>query len=271
MRSGIRVVSVVLLLFPGLLGFGSASGQSVTPCASIGVFSASHEFFIPMRKGQPAVAYTATIKETFERTLAGGSTLHWTTESTQARDESGRTFVQRIEGCNLDSNGQPQLRTWVEINDRANKTTTSWRTGPGNMMLATIFHTQRFVGPDWKDIPRTPYVRSPGLESTTKEDLGTRTIAGLEATGSRTTRILPVGSAGNDTPLKMVQETWTAQQNHAVLMEIDDDPLSGRRTWEVESLTLGPPDPALFTPPANYKVWDRNPEPQAQTTADAKP
>ena len=146
--------------------------------------------------------------------------------------------------------------------------TIRWTVGPGTMALANISHMQEPTAqPDLKDIPRTP--ATPYKPQITREDLGTRTIAGMEATGNRMTEIIPAGQEGNDAPLKVVHETWFSRDNHTPLLAIDDDPRTGHRTWEVESLTVGPPDPALFTPPANYKVWEQNPRPQA--TADAKP
>lgn len=267
MRSGIRLMSLVLLASTALL-VAPAPAQSVTPCVQFLNFSMDRELFLPTRQ-KPAPAYTATIKQTYEQTLPDGNTIHWISESIQARDENGRTFRQRIQGCDIDSNGQPQLRTQVDIYDPATKSTTTWGTGPGSMMLVTVMHPQTNLAPDWKDIPRTPAIRFHAQTEFTTEDLGTRTIAGMLTTGRRTTQLIPAGEQGNDMPLKLVHENWVDKESHATLMTISDDPRMGRHTWEVESLTLGPPDPALFNPPTNYKVWDRNPQQQTATTAAA--
>ncbi|HEV2578630.1 MAG TPA: hypothetical protein VGU25_15605 [Acidobacteriaceae bacterium] len=259
MRSGIRVVFFVPC---GILVLAAtnASAQNVTPCVRVIRYSVQREVFVSTNRN-PAPAYTATVKQSFEQTLPDGNTVHWATESTQARDENGRTLRQRIEGCDLDASGQPQLRMQVEIYDQAGQAFTSWSIGPGSMAIATVNHMQTNSQPNWKDIPRTPGIPYPRPEYTT-ENLGTRTIAGIEATGSRTTQIIPAGREGNDSPLKVVHETWMNRQNRTILLAIDDDPRTGRNTWEVENLTVGPPDPALFTPPANYKVWDPNAQPQ---------
>jgi hypothetical protein len=267
MRSGIRVVNLVLLASTGLFAASALPAQSLTPCIHQVRLSTGREIFFGPATNMRS-AYTATVKQTYEQKLMDGNTVHWTVEAVQARDETGRTMRQHIEGCDADSGGQSQLRIQTTIFDPASKTSTNWTVGPGTMALTSIFHLQEPTAqPDWKDIPRTP--STPHTPEITREDLGTRTIAGTETTGTRMTEVLPAGWEGNDVPLKVVHETWTNRQNRATLMTIDDDPRTGRRTWEVESLTLGPPDPALFTPPANYKVWDQNPRPQ--TTADAKP
>lgn len=267
MRSGIRVVSLVLLAVTLLPH--AASAQSLTPCVHQISFTMERELFAVPRSNirRP---YTATVKQSYEQRLFDGNVIHWTVEAVQARDETGRTMRQYIEGCDADSGAQSPLRIRTSIYDPASKTDTSWSTGPGTMALTTIIHRPEpfsaQIPPGWKDIPRT--ASTTYRPEITHEDLGTRTIAGMEATGTRQTQIFPAGYYGNDVSLKIVFEIWTNPQNHATLLAIDDDPRSfGHRTWEVESLTLGPPDPALFTPPANYKVWEQNP--QTQATAEA--
>lgn len=221
-----------------------------------------------LTRGNVRPAYTATVKKTFEQPLADGNAIRWTVEEIQARDEAGRTMRQFIQGCEADNSGQPQLRIQTTVQDSVSKTITNWGTGPGTTALTSVMHlTAPPAPPDWKDIPRIPLV--PYKPQIVHEDLGTRTIAGVETTGTRQTQIIPAGMEGNDAPIKIVHEVWTNPQNHTILMTVNDDPRTGRRTWEVENLTLGPPNPALFTPPANYKVWDQNPQPQ--TVIDTKP
>lgn len=265
MRSVIRVVSFVLFAAASFASSDTASAQSLSPCIRQVSVGFGREIFMTTRVNQRP-AYTATVKQSFEQTLSDGNTIHYTIEAIQARDEAGRTMRQRIEGCEPDSGGQLQFRIQTTIFDPALKATTSWGTGPGTMALTYIFHQQQQpIPPDWRDIPRTP--SAPSRAEVTHEDLGTRTIAGMETTGRRITEVIPAGREGNDMPIKVVRETWTNPQNHATLSDVYDDPRIGRRTWEVESLTVGPPDPALFNPPANYKVWDQNAQTQTASTA----
>ena len=265
MRSG--VVFPVLFALLNIPAVGRLPAQSLTPCIRAVRFSMERDLFLAAR-ANARPAYTATIKQTFEQTLPDGNSIRWSVESVQARDEAGRMMRQHIEGCDPDSGGESQLRIRISIFDPAAKTDTSWNTGPGSMGLTTVFHQpQPITPPSLNDIPRTP--SSPYRPQVTREDLGTRTIAGMEATGIRTTETIPAGAEGNDMPLKMVHEIWTSRENRTTLLVIDDNPYTGHHTWEVESLTVGPPDPALFTPPANYKVWDENP--RAQAAAEIKP
>lgn len=263
MRPGSRVVNFMLFTLAIVLSKSTVSAQTLTPCMHQVPINMMREIF-SLTRSNARPAYTATVKQTFEQSMVDGNTIHWTVEEVQARDEAGRTMRQYIQGCEVGNDGQPQLRIQTTVYDPVSKTNTSWATGPGTTALANLMHQpQPAIPPDWKDIPRTP--AAPYRPQMTREQLGTRTIAGMEATGTRITQIIPAGDEGNDMPLKFVSETWMNSQNHATLLVIDDDPRTGHRTWEVESLTAGPPDPALFAPPTNYKVWDQNPQPQ--TTA----
>jgi hypothetical protein len=268
MRSGIRVVNLALLASTGFFAVSALAAQSLTPCIHQVVrLGVGREVFFGIGTNMRS-AYTATIKQTYEQSLMDGNTIHWTIEEIQARDEAGRTMRQHIQGCAADGSGQPQLRIQTTVFDPTSKTSANWAVGSGMMALTSISHPQEpAVQPNWKDSPRTP--STPDTPEITREDLGTRTIAGMEASGTRMTEVLPAGWEGNDISLKVMHETWTNPQSHTILMTIDDDPRTGHHTSEVENLTVGPPDPALFTPPANYKIWDQNP--RSQTTADAKP
>jgi hypothetical protein len=92
-----------------------------------------------------------------------------------------------------------------------------------------------------------------------QEDLGTRTINGLMAKGSSTVRIIPAGEEGNQQPLEVVDEVWGSRDMALDLVRIHDDPRRGKSTMEYEELNLGEPDPAMFAPPAGYKVEEVHP------------
>ena len=51
-----------------------------------------------------------------------------------------------------------------------------------------------------------------------KEDLGTQTINGLAATGTRTTRTIPAGAIGNAQPIQTVREVWVSSDLKVPIM-----------------------------------------------------
>jgi hypothetical protein len=97
-----------------------------------------------------------------------------------------------------------------------------------------------------------------GARETKTEDLGMRTIAGVEAHGTRTTRTIAPGDEGNDLPLVVMDEMWRSKEFGLVVLGITDDPRVGRKTFEVEELSSSEPDASVFAPPDGYKIVERN-------------
>ena len=91
------------------------------------------------------------------------------------------------------------------------------------------------------------------------EDLGMKTINGVEAKGTRTTRVISAGREGNDQPLTVIHETWFSTALGIPVMSINDDPRVGTSTMELTDIERGEPDPALFQVPEGYTVKERTP------------
>lgn len=86
------------------------------------------------------------------------------------------------------------------------------------------------------------------------EDLGTRPIDGIEATGTRKTWSIPAGAIGNDQDLVTTEETWYSPELQMVLLSVRDDPRFGTTTYSLRNLTRNEPDKRLFEVPAGYAV-----------------
>lgn len=89
-----------------------------------------------------------------------------------------------------------------------------------------------------------------------REDLGTRTIEGVLATGRRTTTVWPVDSQGNDRPLSVVNEMWTAPELRLLVLSRVTDPRSGENTIKLVNISRSEPSPSLFQPPPDYSIVD---------------
>lgn len=83
--------------------------------------------------------------------------------------------------------------------------------------------------------PDRPAPRMPG----TVESLGTRTIEGVNAVGTRITGVLTI-------------ETWVSEELHETLVTKSSNGYSTR----LVNLSLADPDAAFFRPPADYTVVD---------------
>jgi hypothetical protein len=220
------------------------------------VFSASlHAQIVTVAHPEP---YTATFKTTIVQKLANGVTITREGTSKTAIDSSGRNYQENQILMNMP--GMPDM-TNVIINDPVNHTITSWNS---RSTVANVFHQP---DPDTQPHPQTTHIPPPLQPSPTPQkhpanpapqvdDLGTRTILGLTATGRRTTLTIPAGSEGNDLPFTITTETWRAADPPIVLLDIHDDPRTGTTTREATDFERGEPDPSLFQIPDGYTVKD---------------
>jgi hypothetical protein len=87
-----------------------------------------------------------------------------------------------------------------------------------------------------------------------KEDLGARTIEGVECSGTRQTITIPAGTVGNEKPISIVTETWFAPSIEAVVESTSDDPRYGKTTYQLTNVQLSEPARSLFEPPADFKI-----------------
>lgn len=82
-----------------------------------------------------------------------------------------------------------------------------------------------------------------------KEDLGSKTIAGLLSSGTRTTTTIPLDRIGNTAPLVFVTERWVSIELKMTISETETDPINGIRTSEFTTATRVEPPPSLFMRP----------------------
>lgn len=114
--------------------------------------------------------------------------------------------------------------------------------------------------------------RGPGPQSAqqnvTTESLGSKSIEGVMAEGTRTTITIPAGQVGNEQPLHTVIETWYSGDLHAVVFSRRSDPRNGDTVTRYTSINRSEPAHALFEVPAEYKVSDSSG--RGPTRTDAK-
>lgn len=86
------------------------------------------------------------------------------------------------------------------------------------------------------------------------EDLGTMTVNGVPARGTRNTTIVPVGAIGNDKEFRSVTERWFSPDLNLLIKSVSTDPRFGTTTYELTNISRQPPDPSLFQPPGDYNI-----------------
>jgi len=212
-------------------------------------------------KGAPfdAVATSETTQ-----TLADGTTIHRTTQSALYRDSQGR-FRREVTLPAIGplmASGQPH--SFVEISDPVAGTAYVLepdqkiaRQMPGHMPMG-VRTKGGPGGPD--DVVYRNFKESMKAIAKT-ESLGTQTIDGVNAEGTRVTRTIAVGEIGNDRAIQVVSERWYSPELQIVVKSVRSDPRFGTTTYTVTNLQKAEPDASLFTIPADYTVREGGPGP----------
>lgn len=246
----LTALTVLLLATSAALPAQTMGSSNSAQVAPIGSPVASH------------VPWTLTRTTTIVQTLANGTTITRTFTVKEARDSEGRTYSETQQTLHVRADGQPVDLVTYNVFDPVARTRINWE---NRTKIANVTHmpdpktiedpTQYTQVPD-VDAARQPQAARPSRQ-VTREDLGLRTIAGIEAKGTRTTSIIPTGEVGNDQPLTIARETWISTQYDVPLLTITNDPRMGKRTDEVTEFQPGGPDPALFQIPEGYAVRER--------------
>jgi hypothetical protein len=90
-----------------------------------------------------------------------------------------------------------------------------------------------------------------------KTDLGTQTIEGVSAHGTRTTRTIPAGAVGNEQPIVITTETWYSPDLKVLVMSKTEDPRMGETTYKLSNILRAEPPADLFQVPDDYTIKDK--------------
>jgi hypothetical protein len=225
----------------------------------------------------PGAPYSAQAVTQRVQVLADGNRITQTTTNSVARDSQGR--VRREESLpglgngaaepphlvliedpvagvhiTLDSNSKTAIKMNSQQMKKADEA--AMRNGlPPMNGTKTWFNS---AGPGQQEIHILTTTKGPGSEAkTSKTDLGTQTIEGVVAKGTKTTRTILAGDVGNDLPLVISTETWYSPDLKALVMSKSSDPRMGETTYKLTNLSRSEPDPTLFQIPADYTLRDQ--------------
>ena len=87
-----------------------------------------------------------------------------------------------------------------------------------------------------------------------KEDLGTQTISGVSAQGTRYTTTIPAGQIGNEKPIMITSESWYSPDLQMLVMSKRSDPRFGDTTYQLTNIQRTEPAASLFAVPAGYTI-----------------
>ena len=98
----------------------------------------------------------------------------------------------------------------------------------------------------------------PGVGSVpaTNVSLGQKTLAGVQATGTKTEYTIPAGQIGNEQPITVTSEKWVSEELGVTVSSTLHDPMIGDTQFHLSQIERTEPDPSLFAVPADYTLND---------------
>jgi hypothetical protein len=194
--------------------------------------------------------FSAVVTSEHVQKLADGNTIDNKTTSNITRDSSGRTRrdITLPSIGPLATSGEPQKM--VSITDPVAQT--------HYFLNVTKKTYQQFSSrPRGNFPPRmgnrlTPPSGESGQPTT--ESLGVRTFEGVTAEGTRVTRTIPAGAAGNANPIVITTERWYSPDLQLTVLETRTDPRFGTSTFQLTNIVRNEPDPTMFAVPSDYTL-----------------
>jgi hypothetical protein len=187
----------------------------------------------------PGLPFSATIVLEVERYWPDGSTQTRRTINLIARDSSGRTHNEVRRLMPEYFHGSPELMS-VQLFDPATRIRMVYEPA------LRVAHEQLVP-----QKPRTAATPNPLLHI---DDLGTTTLNGLQAKGTRRTLTVYPGRKGE--PIEVEDEYWYSAELHLNLLVRHTDPRLGVETIGVSNLKREEPHASMFLLPPGYKVLE---------------
>ncbi|HWZ97408.1 MAG TPA: hypothetical protein VN025_06565 [Candidatus Dormibacteraeota bacterium] len=219
-----------------LLGFGGFHGRKVVT-------------------GAPLSAVAVT---TVSHSLADGTKINNTIKVTLYRDSQGR-FRKEGDVPRFGDASADQTRSFVVISDPvaskgyllnpdkkiahvSNMPNRGRKGDKGHGPVDAEAGTNADGGKEWNDT------------NVTKTSLGTQTINGVSAQGTRYTRVIPAGNIGNDKPITITREVWYSSDLQMVVQSKHSDPRFGDTSYSLTNIQRTEPAANLFTVPSDYTI-----------------
>lgn len=252
MRSRFALVLAAALPL-ALHGFAqsSGSGAAIAPATGSSTFSVS-VMVPPNIPGIVGAPYSAEGSGQSVQTLVDGTHITRTVPGQKVwRDSQGRTRTERALSPPYPNRPAPPVA--VEIVDPVAGVYYILDIQNKVAHRAALRQLPARPAAQAQVRPQSPPAYRPETKS---ESLGTQTVEGLPAIGSRTTVTTPVDAIGNDRPIVSATESWTSTELRIILLTRSNSPQSGESVWRLTNISRVEPEPGLFRPPLDYQVVD---------------
>ncbi|GAC1636339.1 MAG: hypothetical protein NVS9B14_14980 [Candidatus Acidiferrum sp.] len=209
--------------------------------------------------------FTATAVTTFSHTLADGNKISNTHQVSLFRDSQGR-FRKEGSVPPVGELAVAQPHSFVVIQDPV--ASKGYFLNPDKKVVHIMAMNGRghrglkgpgVPGAESSASPDAMEANEAGNPNVTKEALGTQTINGVSAQGTRYTRTIPAGKIGNDKPLVVTREVWYSPDLQMVVQSKHSDPRFGDTTYSLTNIQRNEPPANLFIVPSDYTVKEGGP------------
>ncbi|MBB6142679.1 hypothetical protein HNQ77_000617 [Silvibacterium bohemicum] len=199
----------------------------------------------------PNAPFSGTVR--VERTVIqpNGNNLQLWSEREIARDNQGRIYNEFRPFVPTTTKTLPDA-TVIHLYDPQNRMTEYLYPQRKTYQVMILGRPPATDTPD--DFASPTAAAGPTSEFTRQEDLGYRTIAGLQVHGVSITQTLTAAESGTGQQVTVTNEYWYSEALRLNLVTKHNDPRTGSLTMTVTQIDRHEPSAALFGVRANYRM-----------------
>jgi hypothetical protein len=194
--------------------------------------------------------FTATVTTELTKVLVDGSKQTNWNHRTIARDSTGRIFQERRV---FTPDGDKVTTYLAEIDYLDPNRHERYMCRPQEK----VCYVSEYDAPPSANLMPAGAMPN-GRGSIKRDDLGRKTIEGVDVVGSREIITINAGVNGNEKSEPIVKEFWYSPRLGINVITKRFDPRFGVQNFVVSNINQNEPDPKMFQPPADYRVVKMN-------------
>jgi hypothetical protein len=233
-------------------------GGATTYTRDGGVSEVLQSIYIPPLLNAP---FSAIVHTEWTRPMPGGGNFTFVNQRQVARDSRGRIYEERWILAPKSNQDQSRMNVIQIADPNAHTLYNCFTLQTPHRCVLQAFAEAAVKAYKPAVLQSGPLPNNAGER--VHEDLGARTISGIETVGTRDTNKLDAGVMGSDQPFSTWREFWQAPQIGVNLYSEVVNPSVGKQVFTLTDVNLAEPDPKLFELPEGFEVVDSR-KPAAQ-------
>jgi hypothetical protein len=254
-----KCIAILLLIPPLAVAAGAQTAHTqdggAGPMAQMrdgGVSEVMQSIYIPPLVNSP---FTAIVNTEWTRPMPSGGNYTFVNQRRVARDARGRIYEERWLLAPKGSEDLSRMNVIQIADPHAHTLYNCYTLQTPHRCVLDNFAEPAVTSYKPVAMPSGPLPNNMGTR--THEDLGTRSIGGIDTVGTRDTSNLNAGVMGSDQPFTTWREFWQAPQLGVNLYSEVVSPNAGRQVFTLTDVSLAEPDARLFELPEGFTVVDR--------------